>query len=355
MTALKGKGVDAFLAKRDRTVGAVLIYGPDLGLVRERADRLAALVTPDFKDPFNYLELQDADLKGEPSRLADELCALSLMGGERVVRIRTNGESAAAAAKIAVDGLDKGHLKANGVLIVEAGDLARSSGLRKSFEASKTCVALPCYSDAPADIRALAVEAARAEDLRFDEDALSLLVSFLGEDRGLSRAEIDKLILYKGPKSVRPKTDKGPAAITLDDVKASLVDTISDAAGEAASAAADGAPAALALALHRLSGAGSSPIGTLRLAQREMTRLRAAQAMIADGASAETAMGRLRPPVFFMEKRAFEARLRRWTLAKIDAALEVLLDAELGAKSTGLPDQEIAERALFRIALMAGR
>lgn len=355
MTALKGKAIDAFLARRDKAAAAVLVYGPDLGLVRERADKIAAFVAPDFKDPFNYLELQDGDLKGEPARLADELCALSLMGGERVIRIRTNGESAAEAARIAVDGLDKGHLKANGVLIVEAGDLAKSSGLRKAFEASKTAIALPCYADAPADIRALAQEAARLEDLRFDDDALSLVVSFLGEDRGLSRAEIDKLILYKGPKAVRPKTDSGPATITLEDVRASLVDTISDAAGEAAGAAADGAPQRLATALHRLQSAGSSPIGTLRLAQREMTRLRAAQAMIAEGASAETAMGRLRPPVFFMEKRAFEARLRRWPLARIDAALEALLEAEAGAKSTGLPDQEIAERALFKIALMAGR
>lgn len=351
MAALKGKAIDAFLSKRDTAAAAVLVYGPDLGLVRERADKIAALTGADPKDPFNYLELQDGDLKGEPSRLADELCALSLMGGERVIRIRTNGEAAAEAAKIAVEGLDKGHLKANGVLIVEAGDLAKTSGLRKAFEASKTAVALPCYADAPADIRAIAQEAARAEDLRFEEDALSLLVSFLGEDRGLSRAEIDKLILYKGPKSVR----QGPAAISLEDVKASLVDTISDAASEAAGAAADGAPQRLGLALHRLQSAGSSPIGTLRLAQREMTRLRAAQAMIAEGASAETAMGRLRPPVFFMEKRAFEARLRRWPLSKIDAALDALLDAETGAKSTGLPDQEIAERALFKIALMAGR
>lgn len=351
MTALKGKAIDAFLARRDTAAAAVLVYGPDLGLVRERADKIAALAGADPRDPFNYLELQDADLKGVPSRLADELCALSLMGGERVIRIRTNGEGAAEAAKIAVEGLDKGFLKPNGVLIVEGGDLAKSSGLRKAFEASKTAIALPCYADAPADIRAIAVEAARAEDLRFDDDALSLLVSFLGEDRGLSRAEIDKLILYKGPKAVRT----GPATITLDDVRASLVDTIADAAGEAASAAADGSAPRLALALHRLAGAGSSPIGTLRLAQREMTRLRTAQAMVAEGASPETAMGRLRPPVFFMEKRAFEARLRRWPLARIDAALEALLDAELGAKSTGLPDQEIAERALLKIALMAGR
>ena len=149
MTALKGKAIDAFLGARDRGVGAVLVYGPDLGLVRERADKIAALVTPDFKDPFNYLDLQDADLKGEPSRLADELCALSLMGGERVVRIRTTGEGAGEAAKIAVDGLDKGHLKANGVLIVEAA----SERLSKVRKPASPCPATPTPRPTSARLR----------------------------------------------------------------------------------------------------------------------------------------------------------------------------------------------------------
>lgn len=355
MTALKGKSIDAFVAKRDPKFAAILIYGPDLGLVRERADAIARQVCPDFRDPFNYIELNEADLKAEPSRLADEAASLSMMGGERAVRIRMSGESATPAARLVVDGLERGHLKANGVVLIEAGDLARSSGLRKLFEGSKAAVALPCYVDAPADVRALAIEAARAEDLRFDPDALDFLVSLLGEDRGLSRSEIEKLILFKGPKATRARFDGRPATITLDDVRASLVDTVSDAAGEAAGAAADGAQSRLARALHRLAGAGASPIGTVRALQREFARLRTARGFMAEGASAETAVARLRPPVFFMEKRAVEARLGRWSPQKIDAALDILLDAELGAKSTGLPDAEIVERAAIRIAAMAGR
>ena len=84
--------------------------------------------------------------------------------------------------------------------------------------------------------------------------------------------------------------------------------------------------------------------------------MKAVAALASTGSrGAEAAMARLRPPVFFMEKRAFEARLRRWPLAKLDAALDLLLEAELGAKSTGLPDQEIVERTALRIAGMAGR
>jgi len=351
VTALKGKAVEAFIARRDPDIRAILVYGPDQGLVRERADRIARQVSPDLKDPFNAIELADGDLKSEPSRLADEAVQLSMTGGERIVRLRTAGETAAPAARLLVAGIESGRLKPTGVVLIEAGDLGKASGLRKLFEGSKAAVAIPSYADAPGDIRALALAAARAEDLKFDDDALELLVTLLGEDRGVSRAEIDKLILFKGPKPLRP----GPATISLEDVRLMLVDTVADAAGEAAAAAADGASARLARALHRSSGAGASPVGTVRALQREFARLRTARGMMAQGATADAAMAKLRPPVFFMESRAFAARLFRWSLPKIDAALDILLEAELAAKSTGLPDEAIVERAAFKIAAMAGR
>mgnify|MGYP000483554667 CR=1 FL=1 len=69
MVALKGKAIKAFLSRRDKSVSAVLIYGPDGGLVRERTEILARSVVEDLKDPFNFIELSDADIKAEPGRL----------------------------------------------------------------------------------------------------------------------------------------------------------------------------------------------------------------------------------------------------------------------------------------------
>ena len=308
MVALKGRAIKSFLAERDKSISAVLIYGPDAGLVRERADMIARAIVPDFKDPFNYIELTDADLKDEPGRLSDEASALSFAGGERVIRLRTNGEAASKSATGFLDGLDGGHVKANGVVIIEAGGLTPRSGLRKAFEKAKCGAALPCYADGPADIRDMAKDAARLEDLRFDDDALDLLISILGEDRGVSRAEVDKLILYKGPKETR----SGPGTLTLEDVRASLVDGLGDAMDDTASACADGAPARLAKALHKASAAGASPIGLLRALQRSFSRLQAANKHIENGESPAGAMKKLRPPVFFAEQRAFEARLHKW-------------------------------------------
>ena len=351
MTALKGKAIEAFVNKRDPNIFAVLIYGPDSGLVRERAEKLAKAVVEDFKDPFNYIELADPDLKAEPAQLADEAAALSFAGGERVVRLRTTGEASSKSVKLLIDGLEAGHLKPNALTIIEAGDLKPSSGLRKMFEKAKSGVALPCYSDGAGDVRALAQHLAAAEDLRFEEDALNLAVSILGEDRGISRSELNKLILYKGPGSLR----SGPGTITLDDVQASLVDGVSDAMGEVAAAAADGAPERLAKALYKSASAGASPIGLLRAMQRNFARLRAAKAYVEAGESPASAMKKLRPPVFFIEQRPFESRLRRWPLKGLDRALDMLVEAELDAKTTGAPQAEIIERAALRIAVMAAR
>lgn len=351
MTALKGRAIDDFMRKGAGEIRAVLVYGPDQGLARERAEALAKRIVADFSDPFNYIELSDADLKTEPGRLADEAAALSFAGGERVVRYRASGEAAPAAVATLIELLDSARLKSNALVIVEAGELSPRSGLRVLFEKSKSAVALPCYVDGPRETRALAIEMAGAEGLKFDEDALDFLVSLLGEDRALSRSEIGKLVLYKGLKSQR----SGPGTISRADIRASLVDSAGDATEEAAEAAADGAPASLARALYRSQAAGASPVTLLRALWRQFARLKEAQAHVAGGASPGEAMKKLRPPVFFAEERAFEDRLRKWPAAGIDRALDLLYAAELDAKTTGAPQREIAERAALSLSVMSRR
>ncbi len=349
MTALKGRAIKAFLEKPDPAVAAILVYGPDSGLVRTRALTLARGVVDDLNDPFNAIELTDADLKDEPARLADEISALSFAGGARIVRLRTVGEASAKAAEALIKGLDSDAVKPNGLVVIEGGDLSPRSGLRKMFEKAKRAAALPCYADAPADVRDLARDLARAEDLRFDDDALDLLVATLGDDHGLTRSEIDKLILFKGPKSVR----SGPATITVEDVRASIVDGPGQALEDATAAAVDGAPKALSAALFKAEAAGASPIGLLRALQRQVARVRTAKAHVEAGESAAAAMKKLRPPVFFAEQRAFENRLRKWPMRRLDLAARMLIDAEFEAKMTGAPQREIVERTALRISMMA--
>ena len=85
---LTAQRIEGFLRRPDPAVIAVLLYGPDQGLVRERADRLVATVAGDVTDPFRVADVAADSLKDDPARLRDEAAALPFSGGRRVVRIR---------------------------------------------------------------------------------------------------------------------------------------------------------------------------------------------------------------------------------------------------------------------------
>ena len=57
MTALKAAQVDAFVARPDPARPVVLVFGPDAGLVRERAEALIRNSVDDPADPFALARL----------------------------------------------------------------------------------------------------------------------------------------------------------------------------------------------------------------------------------------------------------------------------------------------------------
>jgi DNA polymerase III subunit delta len=97
MVALRGKEIDAFLARPDPGRPIILLYGPDSGLVRERADALLASAVDDPNDPFSLVRLDGDELSAEPSRLVDEAMTVPLFGGRRAIRVRAGSRSFAAA------------------------------------------------------------------------------------------------------------------------------------------------------------------------------------------------------------------------------------------------------------------
>src|SRR5258708_38788563 len=83
MVKLAPSRIAAFLQRPDPEIRAVLLYGPDGGLVRERAGIIGRTVCPDLNDPFRVADLSAATLAADPARLADETAQLSLTGGRR--------------------------------------------------------------------------------------------------------------------------------------------------------------------------------------------------------------------------------------------------------------------------------
>src|SRR3954454_18507770 len=191
MVALRGKDIDAFLARPDPGRPIILLYGPDAGLVRERADALIASAVDDPSDPFSLVRMDGDELAAEPSRLVEEAMTVPLFGGRRAIRVRAGGKNFASG----VDTLAEMAVK-DCRIVIEAGELRPESPLRKACERAKTAVAIGCYPDGERDLARLIDDELRTSDLRIAHDARAVLMALLGGDRQASRNELRKLALY---------------------------------------------------------------------------------------------------------------------------------------------------------------
>lgn len=332
--------VDGFIAQPDPAVRAILIYGPDAGLVRERSLILAHQVVEDLSDPFQVAELTGAMVSEAPARLSDEVLAMSFGGGKRLVLVRDATDGLSASLKSALEAADAAD--ANAIVVIESGNLTGRSSLRKLCEGRDDCAALPCYPDDEEGRARLARGLLQSADVRITPDALRTLAGILGEDRQSNRSEIEKLILFAGP----------GAEVTEDDVHASIGDSGTTSLDETIFAAADGNIADLDRSIERFWSDGGQPVGLMRSAQRHFQRLHRVAGALASGENYDSAARRLRPPVFWKVSGRFQNQSRSWSTKALEQAITRLTEAELALKTTGTPGRAACGRTLLAIASM---
>jgi DNA polymerase-3 subunit delta len=336
---ISGRNIESFLRGAAETVAALLIYGPDAGLVRERADRLATAVAGDAADPFRISELTAERLRDQPSLLIDEAAALSFGGGRRVVRLR----SASDAQSSAIESFLKS--PAGGALvIVEADELGPRSSLRQLFEAAANAAALPCYRDEAGDLARFIGEELGRAGLRLTDEARDYLAGALGGDRGVTRRELEKIVSYMGPaESARP--------LELTDALACVGDSAALSVDDLVFAVGDGDLAAVERLADRVLAEGATPVAILRTAGRHFLRLH----LVASAEDRERAIRSLKPPVFYKLAPRLHEQVRQWAPARLHQAVDRLTRAEMDCKRTGMPAEVLCRRVLLEIAAQAPR
>ena len=340
MVALRGKEIDAFLARPDPGRPIILLYGPDAGLVRERADALLSSAVDDPNDPFSLVKLDGDELSAEPSRLVDEAMTVPLFGGRRAIRVRAGSRSFASG----VDTLADTPLK-DCRIVIEAGELRPESPLRKACERAKTAVAIGCYPDGERELSKLIDDELRIADLHIAQDARATLMALLGGDRQASRNELRKLTLYA----------HGKGEVTLDDVMA----VVADASELKLDPIVDGAFAGRADLVEgefaKAMVAGTYPGVIISAAQRQAAWLHKSALAIAEGTPLSTVLDGGFPRLHFSRKGAVETALRHFNAARLAAVIDQLVTAALDMRKQPAIAAAIAQRALLSVAVNARR
>jgi DNA polymerase-3 subunit delta len=334
----------AFCQRPEPAVGLVLLYGPDQGLVAERRRQLLEAVLGAADDPFRLAELPMDRLQQAPGLLLEEAQAMSLIGGRRVVLVRqaTDGLTKPLEALLAMAGHEA-------LVIVEAGELGKSSPLRRLAEKSKVAAAIACYRAEGRGLEAELRGLVRAQGFGIEPDALAFLVSHVGADREITRGEVEKLALYLGA-----GTEGEGARATLADVEAVVGNSSALGIDRLVWAGLVGRPADATRALDRLLAEGQAPIRLIRAFAAMLLRLLPLRARVEAGEPPAAVLDSLRPPVHFSQKPAMQRALESWPLARLEAGLGLAYAAELAAKRAQSPDRLLLRRLLLDLRGAAG-
>ncbi|MBW8813814.1 MAG: DNA polymerase III subunit delta [Caulobacterales bacterium] len=347
MILSKRPDIERFLGRPDAAVRAALIYGRDIGVVRDRGHQLAAKLVPNPDDPFDVALLTEQDLADDGGRLEGELAAQSLMGGRRLVRLRLTAEKPAA-DKLAAEALARhaaGELNPDAFFLIEAGNLGRESALRKAAEKAPQAATIPCYEDEPGDVARLVRELLARDNVALNTDALNLFVARMPKERGVARQEIERLALFLGPGSGTTATPADLEPFLGVEPEASLFDAASDAFGGRLGEAQAG--------LRRAAQEGEAGPAAIRALGMHLGKLRRTLTLAKAGAGLQEAAKA--SGVFWKQEREFLRQARAWTLDELDRIQPEILAADRACKTAGSPDRLLAERLALTVAGRARR
>lgn len=335
---LSFRDIEPFVRSPNPAARVILVYGPDPGLMKERAKTIGLSAVEDINDPFNAVTLNNEILAEDPVRLSDEANAMSMMGGQRLIRIEDASDK--------LTNYIKAYLEApndQALIVLEAGELGPRSSLRKLCESSKNAAAVPCYIEDERDLSRLIRETIAEANHAIEPDAVGWLATNISGNRQKARSELEKLMTYKG-------SEQTP--ITVNDVI--------NICGESGAAALDefvyavaGNQAEKALRLQaQLIEEGIAFIIILRSLQNHFRKLHQTRTAFENGETIDIAMKKLSPPIFFKQQNAFKAQVNRFSLSNLYTILDRLNSLEADCKQTGAPVETLCAQAVLGISMM---
>ncbi len=337
MVAIKPAQIKSTVQKPPSTYQAYLVYGVDSGMAMEYAIALVDNLKKASKSAVELISLGETDFIDQPDRLNIEAKTLSLFGEEKIIRVRMNKNLKFPL----IQELMKESYDAK--IIIEAGNLKKTDKLVKLFTAMNNCAAIACYMDNARDIAVLIDEVLSQSSCSIKAESKKMLISVLGNDRAVSRSELEKLVLYTGEN--QEITEKHIQAI-LGDSSQLLLDDISFglASGQFKQS-------------HHLYSlmiaSGTAPAAILIAINRHFLRLHIVISKRERNITIDLALKMLRPPVHFTKKTDFQNQCKKWTLKRVNLALEAIQDCTKKNRQSTLIEHATLEQLFIQLCRLS--
>ena len=181
----------------DEKISGCLLYGPEPTITRFRFEVIAKKIVNDLADPFLVSQLSSEKIKEDKAILTDEFYSIAMLGGRRLIMIKDCDAHTVQALKILLSDPQYGR-KSDNFILIQGGDMDKSSALRKLVEESQFLMAIPCYEEDVTSLRKSVSELFVENDIMVEGEIINLMVKNFGKDRNLIVNEVSKIKNYLG-------------------------------------------------------------------------------------------------------------------------------------------------------------
>lgn len=334
--------IDEFIASPPANIKAVLLYGPDLGLISLRAKKLEKLVLSNSDESFNKADINFSKLKENQAIFFDEVYSMSLIGGQKLIKLRDVQAKPSSELTALID-FAKDY-EGDNFVILTSFDLKPTSPLRKIFEKEKHLASLPCYKDDAQSIKQVIKSTLSIAGYNFNNDVVEYLSSNFSGDRMIIVSELEKLMIYVGSNK----------QITLDDAINSIGNANELSLSNLCNAVASQNSILIEKNLQIALNESTFAVVIIRACLNYFVKLHKIKAeSLATKIPTDKIVESIKPPIFFKQLPVLKSHARKWQISSLNKTISALIDLECDCKSGKLPDELILKRffAIFSIAV----
>ena len=314
---IKNQQINNFLLKPFDYVSYVLFYGTE-GVIRDHFRILANSIVPDLQDAFRVVNLFYDQVVREPSLLSDEMQAISMFGGQKLIVVNNvTSDINATLKQIIIES------QSDNICIFIANELSPNSKVRQLFEKGNHTIAIPCYLDDYSSIIRIIRNYFQSKNIKIASQAVEYIANLVNSDRTILYNELDKIVIYHIGKRVLSLQD---VEICFSESDAVNITSIVNSFAELSLSNFD-------KHLNNALVSGISIMQIIYAINNYFTKILIIKNMMLNqNITFELAIKQYKPAIFFKEIPFLKKHTANWSMQQLIGVIHVIGTAELECK-----------------------
>lgn len=306
---------------KNKNIFAALVYGPESGLVSIYSKKIAKKIVDDLNDPFLVSNVSAKKIDEDKALLSDEFGSITMLGGRKLIIVEGENKITESLQLIFDKKTTISPPVGDNFILIAAGDLDKSSSLRKFAESSPYIAAIPCYEDDSMTITNVIRQKFKEHNLTFENGIVEILLNKFGKNRLIILNEIDKMAIYMGKET----------NVTIDILEQNIADIAEISTSQLVNSFADSNLKKSMFFLEKLFSEKTSAITIIRFLSAYFLKLALVQNNLENGSSLDIEMRNQN--IFFKQQPIFKKHLNSWSTKAIKSILLRLQELEIKCKN----------------------